>query len=133
MMKIIIAGSRSINNYNVVIKAIEESNFEITELVCGMAGGVDLLGFKYAVSQKIKIKEFPAKWNDLSEPCVIKTNKFGKQYNALAGHNRNEEMAKYVARDNGGLILVHSNTPGSLNMLKIGKKYNLKIFEVIIK
>jgi len=58
-MKVIIAGSRNINNYDIVLNAISDSNFDITEVVCGMASGVDDLGYKYALYNKIHPEEFP--------------------------------------------------------------------------
>ena len=48
---------------------------------------------------KLDVVSFPAKWNDLEvDKCVIKTNKYGK-YNALAGHNRNRNIAEYASED----------------------------------
>ena len=43
-MKVIIAGSRDIIDYQLVVDTIKESNFIITEVVCGEASGVDSLG-----------------------------------------------------------------------------------------
>jgi len=131
MNKVIIAGSRTITDYNIVKQSIRESGFKIDEIVCGDAKGVDELGNKYGIQNNIPIKHFPAKWNEIgkNEPIKLKTNKYGKVYNALAGHNRNKEMARYASH----LILIHNNSPGSLNMLKLAKQYNLKIYEKIIK
>lgn len=47
-MKVIVAGSRWIDNYDVVKQAIEESGFEITEVVSGVARGADTLGENWA-------------------------------------------------------------------------------------
>jgi hypothetical protein len=129
-MKIIIAGSRSIADKNLIKIVIKESNFNITECVCGMAQGVDLVGREICLELKIPIKEFPAQWNDLTEtPCYLKLNKFGKKYNSLAGHNRNKRMAEYAE----GLILIwDGKSSGSSNMLKLAKQKGLKIFEKII-
>ncbi len=80
-MKVIIAGSRSISNYEEVKKAIEASGFDITEVVSGMARGVDSLGIQWAKENNIPIKEFPAKWNE-----------DGRK----AGYLRNVEMAAYA-------------------------------------
>lgn len=81
-MKLIIAGSRSIKDIRIVIKCIHKSGFKnITEIVSGTAKGVDQLGEKYAKKKKIKIKEFPADWDN---------------YGKSAGYRRNAEMAKYA-------------------------------------
>lgn len=63
-MKVIIAGSRSITDFSIVEKAIEESEWkdEITEVVSGTAKGVDKLGERWAMNNNIKITQFPAEW-----------------------------------------------------------------------
>lgn len=59
-MKTIIAGSRSIADYRLVKHCIEYSliTVPITEVVCGMARGVDLLGKDWAEENGIPVKEF---------------------------------------------------------------------------
>ena len=129
--KIIIAGSRIINNYNLVEQSIKESGFKIDEIVCGMANGPDLLGKQYGIKNNIPIKEFPAQWDDLTQkPCIIRYGKWQNKYNACAGYIRNEEMAKYSTH----LILIwDGKSKGSKSMLDLAKKYNLIIFEKIVK
>mgnify|MGYP003349270769 FL=1 len=39
-MKVIIAGTRGINDYKLVTQAVERSGYKITEVVCGQAVGV---------------------------------------------------------------------------------------------
>lgn len=45
-MKTIIAGSRAIEEYGLVVEAIRQSGLDITEVVCREARGVDTLGKK---------------------------------------------------------------------------------------
>lgn len=80
-MKVIIAGTRDILDYELVLRAIENSGFDITEIVSGKARGVDSLGEIYAALNDLPVKEFPADWN-----------KFGKS----AGFIRNKQMADYA-------------------------------------
>lgn len=95
-MKIIIAGSRSITDFETIKKAIECCPFSISEVVSGGAKGVDLLGEKYAGEEKIPIKVFKPSWSNLEAPgAIVKTNKYGK-YNAKAGIDRNEQMGDYA-------------------------------------
>ena len=47
-MKTIIAGSRDITDYTVVLSAILLSEFKITEVVAGGARGVDKLAERFA-------------------------------------------------------------------------------------
>ena len=79
-MKVIVAGSRTISDYNVVKKAIETSQFVITELVSGAARGVDRLGEKFAAENNIPTIHFYPDWI------------LGRQ----AGILRNLEMAEYA-------------------------------------
>lgn len=96
-MKVIIAGSRSIQSLSIV--RYHMKNYEsdgITEVVSGGAKGVDKLGEEWAREQQIPVTVFPAEWRNLShDDAVVKTNKYGK-YDAVAGHRRNQKMAEYA-------------------------------------
>jgi hypothetical protein len=61
-MKVVIAGSRDITDYDVLLKAIKECPFQITEVISGRARGVDTLGEKYAEDCGLKLHLFPADW-----------------------------------------------------------------------
>ena len=86
MVKIIIAGSRSFNNYNYLYQRIkwvlqtEKIYLHDVEVVCGMARGADKLGEEFAIDHFLQVKYFPADWD-----------KYGKQ----AGYIRNKQMAEY--------------------------------------
>lgn len=109
-MKVIIAGSRDITDYNVVLTAIENANFDISAVVSGCARGVDKLGEKFATDCNIEIMQYPADWD-----------KFKKS----AGYIRNEEMAK----NSDALIAIWDGvSPGTKHMINIAKRYNLKIY-----
>jgi hypothetical protein len=112
-MKVVIAGSRTIVNYADVVKAIEKSNFPITEVVCGCAMGVDRLGQQWAISKGVAVKEMPANWN-----------KHGK----AAGPIRNKEMAEYA---DAAIIVWDGYSKGALNMIqqikKVGKPYFIDV------
>jgi len=114
-MKTIIAGSRSITDYNEVKKAVEESGFEITEVVSGACPtGVDPLGEKYAFLNDIPLKRFPAQWD---------------RYRSAKGKNpggmiRNREMAAYAE----ALIAVYDGvSPGTKNMITEAQLKGLKV------
>ncbi len=112
-MKIVIAGSRTITDLNILLKVIELSGYKITqqdEIVSGGARGVDTLAEIYAKKKMIPIKIFKPDWN-----------KYGKS----AGVIRNHEMAKYC--DVG--IVIHNGSNGSLNMIKNLIKFNRDFFE----
>ena len=79
-MRVIIAGSRSITSYDFVCKCIEESGFDVREVVSGTARGVDQLGERWAKDNGIPVIYFPADWST------------GKG----AGYRRNVDMAEYA-------------------------------------
>ena len=109
-MKVIIAGSRGILDYNKVLDTVIESGFHISEVVSGKAFGVDQLGEQYANENEIPIKYFPANWNE-----------FGKR----AGYLRNEEMAEYA----DALIAIWDGTSkGTQHMIQIAMNKGLKIY-----
>ena len=132
MNSVIIAGSRGINNYDLIKSAILESGFKIDEIVSGLANGPDKLGKRYGLENNIPVIEFPAEWNtiDNNEPCKIKTNKFGRPYNVFAGHNRNRKMAEY---SNFLILIWDGKSPGSRNMKNLAKQYGLTIFEKVLE
>ena len=83
MTKLIVAGSRTIPNRDVVwddlIYRVLMS--EVDEVVCGMARGADMIGYEFAQTYDIPCKKFPADWD-----------KYGKS----AGYIRNKEMSEYA-------------------------------------
>jgi len=57
-MKVIIAGTRSINDKEYVYAVLNKSPYKITEIVSGHADGVDKLGEQWASEKNIPIKLF---------------------------------------------------------------------------
>lgn len=160
MLRMVIAGSRFFNDYNLfeleMIKILFELNkkypqhnilfidrekklFKINpsslEIISGMAKGADSLAVKFAHEHNLALKEFPADWNNLDVlPCRIATNSHGS-YNALAGHNRNKDMAVYASSDDAFGVLVlfwDGKSKGSKNMKNQAIAFGLEIYERII-
>lgn len=109
-MKTIIAGSRNITDYTVVLAAILLSEFKITEVVAGGARGVDSLAEQFAYDMKLPVLIFPANWN---------------KYFRTAGVIRNRQMAEYA----DALIAVwDGESRGTKNMIDEATSRNLKLF-----
>lgn len=80
-MKVIVAGSRYITDYDVVRKALDdarENGLEITTIIEGGARGVDSLAARYATEHGIEHIRVHADW---------------KRYGRGAGRKRNDQMA----------------------------------------
>lgn len=103
-MKVVIAGSRNFNNYDLVEKTIEKLGLEIDEVVYGGANGADYLGLLWARKHKVKVKTFLAEWS---------------VYSDAAGPLRNKQMAEY-----GDYLLAFwdGKSPGTRSMINEMKK-----------
>lgn len=108
-MKVIIAGSRGINDYAIVKQAIINSGFRISEVVSGGCRGVDKLGERWGKENRLPVKVFPADWS------------MGKS----AGPIRNAKMADYA----DALIAIWANNSrGTANMIDQAEKNGLLVF-----
>lgn len=123
-MKTIIAGSRNFNDMNQLEDAISRLDWEITVVVSGKARGADRLGEKWAKENNTPVDPYPAEWNNIDTPdAVIKTNRYGKKYNAKAGYNRNNRMSEIAE---ACLVMWDGKSKGSKHMLDTARKKGLK-------
>lgn len=118
-MKVIIAGGRDfgLTGDSLVRCALQASRFraKITEVVCGMAPGIDTHGKIWANENGIPVKEFPADW---------------KKHGKAAGPIRNKQMSEYA----DALILIwDGESRGSRSMLSLAKDKGIPIEEIIVK
>lgn len=114
-MKVIIAGSRNISDYQYFCNFMQTLYMadQITEVVCGMASGVDIMGKRWAEEKGIPVKKMPANWS---------------LYGKAADPIRNKEMAEYA---DVLIILWDGKSKGSQNMLNNAKIKDLKIIQKI--
>ena len=125
-MKVIIAGSRKITNINYLYKALQASEFEVTEVVSGGAKGIDAMGEKWAKLHEVPIKRFNAQWTNLShKDAKIKKRNDGTEYDLLAGFRRNQAMADYA---DALLAIWDGKSGGTQDMINKAIKGNLKIY-----
>ncbi len=128
-MRVIIAGSRSFTNYNLLVKKCIKIFFilksegyntqrDFIEIISGTAKGADKLGKKFAHNFQLSLIKFHANWE-----------KYGKS----AGYKRNVEMARYASQSKklGVLIAFWDGTSkGTKHMLNIAKEYGLRVYLV---
>ena len=106
-MRVIIAGSRTIHRYDILLEMIEECGWNITTVLSGGAKGVDALGERYADEMNIKLEVYPADW---------------KKHGKAAGPIRNRMMAE---RADGLIAIMDGYSRGTGNMIETAAKLGL--------
>lgn len=111
-MKLIVAGSRSITDYETVKTAIDDmvkQGAVITAIIEGTAIGVDQLASKYALENGIENIRVPAEW---------------KLYHKGAGAVRNSKMAEM---GDALLALWDGSSYGTKNMIKLANDKGIPV------
>jgi len=111
MFRVIIAGSRDFDNYELLKTFCDKVlvNQKYVEIVSGKAKGADSLGERYATEKGFRLKEFPADWN-----------KYGKS----AGMIRNKQMGEYA---DALIDFWDGKSRGTKQMIDFAKSKSLKI------
>ena len=112
-MKTIIAGSRTITDIGMVCSFIDNCAWDINEVVCGLAKGVDSIGEKWTYDNERKIEKFPANWD-----------KYGKS----AGMIRNKQMLDEGKPD---IVLAFTDdldgSKGTKGMVNLARKAGIPV------
>lgn len=125
-MKVVICGDRDCNDMKVLLQAIKDADFAITEVVSGTSKGADKLGEEYAKANNLPIKSFPAAWKDLDvDGSVVKEGQYGK-YNSRAGFMRDIEMVEYA--DAVLALQPYGESAGTQITIREAKKRGLPTF-----
>ena len=111
-MNIVIAGSRDFNDYELLELTITKWAEEQTELkqeditiISGNARGADKLGERFAKEYSLKLKVYPADWN---------------QYGKSAGYIRNKIMASV---SDVAFIFWDGQSKGTKHMIDLCNQY----------
>lgn len=109
--RLVVAGSRDFNDYNMLCSALDEvvselkAEYNVT-IVSGTANGADKLGEKYAEKHGLKIERHPANWG---------------RYGRGAGPIRNAEMVK---ESDGVVVFWNGESTGAKNIIDCAKAEN---------
>lgn len=109
-MRVVIAGSRTITDIQHVEEAIRLSGFDVTEVVCGAASGVDTLGAEWGEEHNVPVKYFPADW---------------KRHGKVAGMYRNNQMADYA---DAVIAVWDGKSRGTYHMIQVADLKKLQLF-----
>lgn len=112
-MKTIIAGSRTIEDYDALQRVMARIDFTIDEVVSGGCWGVDLMGERWARENGIPVRQFAADW---------------AKHGRTAGELRNREMAQYA---DALVILWDGKSPGASCMMREASKAGIEIVNTI--
>ena len=115
-MRVVVAGSRTIEDPRLVDQAMRESGFIVTEVVSGAARGVDQLGEAWAARHGVPVVRFPADWR-----------RFGRS----AGPRRNRAMLAYAgaAPEGGALVAVWDGiSRGTHNTIETARAQGLALY-----
>ena len=113
-MKTIIAGCRTYHNYDTLLEAIAESNWQISQVVSGGAKGVDRLGEEYATAMNLPLHIYEADW---------------ERHGRAAGPLRNAKMAENAE---ALIALWDGKSRGTKNMIETATKRGLIVYVKMI-
>ena len=110
MFKLIVAGSRSFNDYNLLKDKLDRllSNKDLStvHIISGTARGADQLGERYAKERGCQLERFPANWS---------------RYGKSAGYERNTRMARHA---DAAVIFWDGESRGALHMANTMENLN---------
>ena len=112
MFRVIIAGGRDFNNYQLLQSTMDNLLCNITDkitVVCGQARGADTLGEQYAKERGYIVDYYPANW---------------KLYGKRAGFLRNEQMAQNA---DALVAFWDGESRGTKSMIELANQYGLKV------
>lgn len=110
-MKLLVIGSRAINNYEILKCKIDSLNISITEIVSEGTRGIDTLAEGYARENNIPIKKFKPDWSK------------GK----CAGWIRNKQMWEYCDQ---GILFWDGVSVGIQHSFKLSRQQKKNIILV---
>lgn len=132
-----IVGSRNLENYKIFSSIVYDTIYHLLRktnvdsmIISGDAKtGADRMAKDFADNNGFEYDGFPADWGNLNVPNVrVKVNQWGKEYNALAGFNRNTD----IVENSDFLILFwdgeSSGTEDTLEKTMAAKKPHLVIY-----
>jgi hypothetical protein len=109
-VRTIIAGSRDLNSYTLVVKAVEESGILPTVVLSGGARGIDRQGEKWASQRGIPVEYYPAMW---------------RLWGNSAGFRRNVEMA---ANADALIAVWDGSSRGTKHMIETALSKGLTVY-----
>lgn len=130
IVKIAIVGSRNFNDYPLFKRIMNNYLADLKQIVSGGAKGADQLGEKWCLEflNQAPIIIYPD-WKNISHPrAVIKYDRKGKKYDAMAGIRRNEAI---VHQSDMVIAFWDGKSKGTRHVIKYARKQKKRV-EVIL-
>jgi len=104
-------------------------------IISGAASGADSLAAEWAKDNHPTYSDlvelplmFPADWNNIDRPgAVVKVNRAGKKYDALAGFVRNQKMIDEGRPD---LVVAFPGGRGTADMIRRARDAGIEVLEI---
>lgn len=131
-MRIVVTGGRNFTDRSVIHGCLDFIHRlkPITVVRHGDAKGVDQICGDWAKLNGLIEEVYIPDWGDVTKPdTVIKVSRSGKQYNAKAGHDRNQLMLDQFPKPD--LCVPFPGGAGTKDMLKRMYKSGIPVYEVI--
>lgn len=112
MFRVIIAGGRDFDNYELLKSTMDKLLSNVTDDICivsGMARGADTLGKRYAKERGYQVSCFPANW---------------ELHGKSAGYIRNRDMALNA---DALVAFWDGESKGTKDMIRVAKEEHLRI------
>lgn len=109
-MKVIIAGHRDCEDYELLKQVIHASGFDVTSVLSGGCRGVDKMAERWSREFKVNCTVYPARWD---------------VYRRHAGPMRNAEM---VANAEALIALLASGSKGTADVIKQATAKGLHVY-----
>lgn len=118
-MKVLLCGSRTIDDPAVVSRAVEQSGIRPTQIISGGARGVDRLAGEYAAAKGIEFIEYLAEWGKYGKRAGFLRNyvMVGATDAVIAvwdGTSSGTQHSIEYARSCGKQVFVYLHTPAQL-------------------
>ena len=116
MFRVIVAGTRTLRDYDLVRRTLDRYLAGKTEVVILSWGarGADALGERYARERGLPVERFPADW---------------KRYGRAAGPLRNQQMAE---RGDALVAFWDGKSRGTRHMIECAKRKGLDVHVVLL-
>lgn len=126
--RVLVFGGRKFSNRRWLYRVLDAAHArrKITCIIEGEASGADRMAREWAEDRNVPFDPYPALWHDIERPgAVVRTNRYGKKYDLLAGPVRNTKMLR-EGRPNAAIGFPGGS--GTADMAKQCLEYGLMPF-----